>query len=316
MSSIVLSLLLSLTGCTQGWMQKKVGPAPAYIASVDPHFVSRGKYLADNVLGCMSCHSDVNKEVFAQPSVDGTMGQGGFAWSAEVGFPGHIVAPNITPFGIGAWTDGEVLHAMTAGLHREGHALFPVMPYPIYGTLTETDAKAVVSYLRTVPSIETEPYPRTLSLILKKVANKVAAPPSYSDPLPVGNVLARGEYLTRVAGCEHCHTPQKGGKPDSSQRFAGGQAFQMVMGTAVSPNISPAEGRGVGYWSETDFLNKFKHFRSDASRQHEAGPGDPNTPMPWFDYAGMTDEDLSAIWVYLQTVEPQDNEVESRWIPR
>jgi mono/diheme cytochrome c family protein len=28
--------------------------------------------------------------------------------------------------------------------------------------------------------------------------------------------------------------------------------------------------------------------------------------MPWFDFAGMTDEDLDALYAYLMTVEPMD----------
>jgi len=315
--SIPLIALLFPAGCTQASMQKKVGPTPVFIASTEETEVGRGQYLADHVLQCTSCHSKQNQEVFARPRVPGTEGQGGQTWSAESGFPGVLVAPNITPFGVGGWTDGELLHAMTAGLHRDGYAMFPIMPYPVFGTLTEADAEAVVSYIRTLAPIETVPIARSMSVILQGVANKVAAPPDFADPVDVSeNVMSTGEYLSRIAGCEGCHTPKKGNKPNLKRRFAGGRSFQMKMGMATSTNITPNEGHGIGYWSQDDFLNKFKGFRDSGARDREAGPTDPNTPMPWFDFAGMTDEDLSAIWTYLQTIAPAENEVSVTWATR
>jgi mono/diheme cytochrome c family protein len=298
-------------------MQKKVGPTPVFIASMEEAEVGRGQYLADHVLQCISCHSKQDQEVFARPTVQGTEGQGGQTWSAETGFSGILVAPNITPFGVGGWTDGELIHGMTAGLHRDGYALFPIMPYPLYGTLTEADAEAVVSYLRTLEPIETMPIARSMPAILQGVANKVAAPPDFTDPVDVSeNVVARGEYLSRIAGCEGCHTPKKGNKPDLKRRFSGGRSFQMTMGVATSTNITHNDGHGIGYWSKEDFLNKFKGFGESGARDREAGPTDPNTPMPWFDFAGMTDDDLSAIWTYLLTVDTHDNEVSGTWTTR
>ena len=316
MSSFVLLLsTFALSGCTQSGMQKRVGPAPAYIASTDEHFVARGRYLAEHVTGCMSCHSTLDEEVYARPIVAGTEGAGGQTWPLADGKMGMVAAGNLTPFGLGEWTDGEILHAMTSGRHRDGYAMFPVMPYPRYAKLTESDAKAIVSYLRTLDTVDNTVPPRRLSMVLTKVANKVAAPPNWSVPPAVGDVLGKGEYLAQAAGCVWCHTPDKGRKVDESGHLSGGRTFPMAMGTAVAPNITPAEGRGIGYWSETDFLNKFKAFRADAARQREAAPSDPNSPMPWFDYAGLTDEDLSAIWVYLQAQPPSDNEIQSAWIP-
>lgn len=31
--------------------------------------------------------------------------------------------------------------------------------------------------------------------------------------------------------------------------------------------------------------------------------------MPWFNYGKMTDEDLKAVWAYLQSIPPVRNEV-------
>lgn len=309
-----LPVLLTMFSCTQSGMQKKVGAAPAFISSTDEHFVARGRYLAENVAGCITCHSKRDDEVFAGPVVAGTEGMGGQSWPIADGNLGFLTAGNVTSAGVGGWTDGELLHAVTAGVHRDGYALFPVMPYLTYGQMTESDAKAIVSYLRTIPSVAGPSSARRLSVIMTKVANRTAAPPAWSDPPGLTDVLGKGEYLTRTAGCTSCHTPSKDNRPDMAQAFSGGTEFKMSMGTAIASNITPAEGRGLGYWSEEDFLNKFRAYRAEAARTVEAGPTAPNTVMPWFDYAGMTDEDLTAIWVYLSAQPAIDNTVETTWI--
>ena len=312
--SVFLLASISLHGCTQSGMQKKVGPAPSFIASTDEHFVARGRYLAEHVTGCIGCHSTVNEEVYARPVVPGTEGMGGQTWPLSDGHLGFLTAGNITPFGVGEWTDGELLHAVSAGIHKDGYAMFPVMPYPTFAKLTESDAKAIVSYLRTLTPLESPPSTRRLSVVLTKVANKTAAPPAWSVPPGVNDVLAKGEYLATAAGCVYCHTPDKGNAMDETLLMAGGRTFKMAMGTSISPNITPAEGHGIGYWGEEDFLNKFKAFRSDSAQNREAGPSDPNTVMPWFELAGMTDDDLRSIWVFLQAQTPHDNQVEETWI--
>ena len=306
--SVFLLATLSMSGCTQSGMQKKVGPAPSFIASTDEHFVARGRYLAENVTGVLDV-TTLNEEVYARP-VEGTEGMGvrGGCYRTEKG----LTAGNITPFGIG---EGLMVRSCTPRLRAstDGYAMFPVMPYPIFSKLTESDAKAIVLSAHTEP-VESPPTTRRLSVILTKVANKTAAPPEWSVPPGVNDVLAKGEYLATAAGCVYCHTPDKGSTPDDTMFLAGGRTFKMAMGTSVAPNITPAEGRGIGYWSEEDFLNKFRGFRSDSAHKREAGPSDPNTVMPWFELAGMTDDDLSAVWVFLQAQTPNDNEVVETWI--
>ena len=62
------------------------------------------------------------------------------------------MAPNITPdpeTGIGRWTDGEVARAIREGVSRDGRPLFPLMNYPAYRDLTDSDVLSIVAYLRT-----------------------------------------------------------------------------------------------------------------------------------------------------------------------
>jgi mono/diheme cytochrome c family protein/cytochrome c2 len=313
-SLFIMPALLSLSACSQSGINKKVGPPPLFVSSTDPHFIKRGQYLAEHVARCISCHSERDAEVFSGPVVAGTEGMGGQSWPLSGGHLGLLTAGNLSPTGIGEWSDGQVLYAMTAGVHKDGHALFPVMPYPAFSQMTESDAKAVVSYLRTLAPVKDDPIPRRLSVVSRRVANRWAASPLWSDPPGLKDILAQGEYLSRTAGCTDCHSQQDDHKVVPKLMFGGGVAFKMSMGTAISSNISPADGYGLGYWSEEDFLNKFRAYREPAALGVEAGPGAPNTVMPWFDYAGMTDEDLKAVWAYLSAQTPIDNEVTQTWI--
>jgi len=310
-----LALAFISVSCSLSGMHKRTGPAPTYLATTGEVQIDRGRYLTHHVTGCIACHSKQDHEVFAGPTVPGTAGQGGEVWAADKGFPGRLTATNITPAGVGTWTDGELLHAITAGVHRDGYALFPLMPYITYGQLTESDAKAIVSYMRTMEPIETKPYDRELQFPLNKIVNTMPTAPQWADSSGE-NPVERGKYLTQVAHCEECHTPLKGRAIDQKKRFFGGREFPMSMGIAIAPNITADEGNGIGYWSETDFINKFRSYQADSAREREAGPGDPNSPMPWFSYAGMTDEDLSAIWVYLQSVPTSPERIEQTWRTR
>jgi|SRR6185437_1868008 len=73
--------------------------------------VERGKYLATHVAVCVDCHSTRDWRAFSGPVVAGTWGMGGEIMDHSKGFPGEIHTPNITPFALKYWTDGELLRA-------------------------------------------------------------------------------------------------------------------------------------------------------------------------------------------------------------
>jgi mono/diheme cytochrome c family protein len=103
--------------------------------------------------------------------------------------------------------------------------------------------------------------------------------------------VERGEYLTRAADCEACHTA-KDGIP-----FAGGRAFVLPFGTLYSTNITPDAETGIGNYTDANFL--------DAVHK---GIGRGNTKlypaMPYASYTYMSDEDALAIKAYLLTLKP------------
>ena len=78
-----------------------------------------------------------------------------------------------------------------------------------------------------------------------KGANPTGVPASLAQ----ADLVTRGEYLTRAADCEACHTVP-GGK-----HFAGGLAFKLPMiGTLYSTNITPDAETGIGNWSDDEFV--------------------------------------------------------------
>ena len=69
------------------------------------------------------------------------------------------------------------------------------------------------------------------------------------------SILERGEYLTRAADCEACHTVE------GSQPYIGGRPFTLPFGVIYSPNITPDIETGIGSSIEKTWKAVFpKHF--------------------------------------------------------
>src|SRR5690606_30097486 len=209
----------------------------------------------------------------------------------------------------GDWTDGEILRAFTEGVSRDGTALFPLMPYGAFGQMDRDDALAIVAYLRTLPSIASELPARELHFPVSLLVRTLPTAAHFS-PRPNGNdVVGQGRYLTTIAGCGECHTPvDESRAPILDRAYSGGQEFLLPGGAvARAANLTPHE-TGLGNWTEGDFLERFARYR-DGSLHVPVAPGAVNTIMPWANYAGMTDEDLRAIYAYLRTLPPVANRV-------
>jgi mono/diheme cytochrome c family protein len=121
----------------------------------------------------------------------------------------------------------------------------------------------------------------------------------YKGPDPTGvpaslktaSLVERGEWLTKAADCEVCHTAE-GGVP-----YAGGFAFTLPFGTIYSPNITPDKETGIGDWTDAQFLNAV-HKGIDDEGQHLY------PAMPYASYTYMTDADVLAIKAYLFSLAP------------
>lgn len=288
-----------------------VGPAPELTVKTDPETLKRGEYLVKHVSGCVACHGQRDESKFAAPLLADKAGQGHKFLGREDGFPGVVYAPNITPVGLRDWTDGEVFRAITTGVAKNGRPLFPIMPYTQYRQMDEEDIKAIIAYLRTLPAGGSQ-WPRTeldfpLSLIVHTMPQQ-AALTKRPDP---SDAVAYGRYMTTAAVCTECHTPAGKRGPDESRAFAGGNEFKLRDGSIVrSANITPDFSTGIGSMRREDFISRFKAYDPAVYQPRPAVAGEMNTVMPWTEYAGMTEQDLGAIYDYLRTVKPIVQRVE------
>jgi mono/diheme cytochrome c family protein len=310
----LLAILASAAGAGVAYLFLKYPAVPAaenVTIRATPEMVARGEYLAKHVSGCVACHADHDDQQYANPVIPGTEGRGGENFGIEGTAISVLFSQNITPAGIGAWTDGELIRAFTAGVSRDGTPLFPIMPYLRYGRLSREDVHAIVAYLRTLEPVEYTPPPRELGMPLPLAVRTIPTPAQFRAIPPKSDRVAYGEYVTNAAACADCHTPaDEQGQPIPGRDFAGGFEFPLRGGGVVrSANITPDATTGIGSWTEEQFIEKFKAFDGAARRTLSAAEQRENTSMPWYDYAGMTREDLGAIYTYLRSLKPVVNRV-------
>ena len=142
---------------------------------------------------------------------------------------------------------------------------------------------------------------------------------------------ARGEYLVRFGLCNDCHTPHKlgptGPVPDMTRALSGHPsdlvmppppplsgpwvwagagtmtAFAGPWGVSFTANLTPDKETGLGHWTEEMFIMALRTGR------HE-GKGRPILPPMPYQYVGsLTDDDLKAVFAYLQSIPAVRNRV-------
>lgn len=294
----------------------KAEPPEGHPVEATPARLARGEYLAKHVTVCIDCHSTREWQYFSGPIVPGTEGKGGEAIDESKGFPGAVYAANITPAALGNWTDGELARAITDGINKNGEALFPLMPYLAYRHLSQEDLYSLIAYLRTLPPIPNEIPERRLNFPLNLIVRLIPEPATPQPNPDASDTVAYGRYLTQIAGCHFCHTPEDNGKKVPGMDFAGGMRFPFPGGDVVqSLNITPDKETGLGDWDKETFIQIFRSYSPEEVRLTPVLPGELNTVMPWTMYSGMTDDDLGAIYEFLRTVPPVKNAVE-RFIPK
>ena len=139
-------------------------------------------------------------------------------------------------------------------------------------------------------------------------------------------VVERGAYLVTVGGCGDCHTPKTASiEPDRARLLsgspsnapapskpiksgevvssAGSTAFHGPWGISYGANLTPDPETGiVKEYNETSFIKAMRTGKTPDG-------GSILPPMPWANYAKMTDDDLKAVWAYLQSLKPVKNKV-------
>ena len=126
------------------------GPPVGSVPDVDPaDTVAYGAYLAGPAGHCTECHSPAGPNGI--PDRENRLGTGGFKFHGPWGVS---ISPNITPVGIGNWSDDEIKTAITKGTRPDGSRLMPPMGISYYANINHRDLDAIVAYLRTLERME------------------------------------------------------------------------------------------------------------------------------------------------------------------
>ena len=109
--------------------------------------------------------------------------------------------------------------------------------------------------------------------------------PSFSGEADLA-LIERGSYIARLGDCVACHTEEGGAE------MAGGRALETPFGIMRATNITPDPETGIGNWSFAEFDRAMR--KGVAANNQHLYPA-----MPYPSYALMTDDDMSALWAYM-----------------
>ena len=235
-------------------------PVPDLTVEPTPARLERGEYLATAVYGCIYCHSERDWSLFGAPPKPGRIGVGGELFDESVGLSGMIVAPNITPYHLGDWSDGEIYRAIVNGLHKDGYAFFPIMPFDVYLYLDEEDIYSIIAYIRTLEPIANDTPPRRPSRMMQMIGN-IRALPAAPWEIDAADPVQRGEKIAVIQGCRFCHTPADERRQALPGMTNAGGLELIANGKPVyTSNITPDIETGIGAWSEEQFIARFKDY--------------------------------------------------------
>ena len=297
-------------------LSPKSRPAPVMSAPTTAEAVERGRYLFHNVAACVACHSQVDESIPGEPVVEGKLGAGR-DFGEIPNYPVHIRGANITSdseTGLGGWTDGEIARAIREGVSKDGHNLFPQMPYLTYReTLSDGEVLDIIAYIRTLKPVKNNPGRTSVSFPVSMFIRAVPQPletPAPPAPSP-SDKLARGKWLLKTASCNDCHdSVNEKMQKIEGKALAGGMKFPLPndKGYAIAPNITSDKATGIGAYSEEDIRRALEEGKGKDGRNLYV--------MPWSYYKGMTKEDKDALIAALRDVPPVANIVPPSSIKR
>ena len=264
----------------------------------------RGAYLFRAAGGC-SCHTDVKN-------------QGAFmAGGRPIATPfGTIYSTNITPdpkTGIGAWSDEDFLRAMTLGVGPSGVQYFPVFPYTSFTRMTSKDVLDLKAYLFSISPVEQAnkvhdlqaPFGWRIGVrVWKWLYFQPGTWQPDTDQSPQWN---RGAYLVQALGhCGECHTPR--------DLMGGLQKDRRHAGTTdgpdgeLAPNITLDTDTGIGSWSFEDLV----WFLQMGLKPDGDDTQGLMSELIETGYSHLSEADLGAITVYIQSLPPIHHKVVPR----
>ena len=251
-------------------------PVEAIPIPTDESAIAYGKHIA-TIRFCEVCHGDNLA--------------GGYLMNEPI--LAVIPAPNLTSGlgGVGRTnTDEDWIRAIWHGVGHDNRGLIG-MPARIWNQLSDEDLGALIAYLKNIPPVDNELPKRRIGPAFRLLLTLGQAPVSeaslidHTAPRPsapeAGITLEYGKYL--ALGCTACHGPNMNG---GTIRDLNGELV-----TAL--NLTP--GGELQGWSESDFITTLRTGVTPSGHNLSQA-------MPWRYVGQMTDEELQAIWLYLQSL--------------
>ena len=251
-------------------------PVASVAIPSDEAAIAKGKHVA-TIRTCVECHA---QNLAGKVMIDEA--------------PGLIVPGNLTSGkgGIGeSYSDEDWIRAIRHGIGPDKKALI-FMPAHEYYFLSDEDLGALIAYLKSVPAVDNE-LPDSVARPLGRVlflagifdllpATKI----DHTAPRPeIAAPSVTVEYGQNLAvGCIGCH----------GANFSGGEITGAPADWPPARNLTPAER--IADWAEEDFVTVMRTGVTPDG--HEINP----THMPWTAFSEMTDDELSALWLYLQSL--------------
>ncbi|MCE7064920.1 c-type cytochrome [Dyadobacter sp. CY326] len=294
--AIVISIFLIYVQAT--YKQQFEVPVTGIKASKDSAVIARGEYIVMGPGHCWNCHAPDGETSLQTGTKLGLIG------GHELKLPfGELYTPNLTPdtlTGIGGFSDEMLARAIRYSVKHDNAALIPFMSY---NTMSDSDIRSVISYLRTIKPVRNKVKENSLNIVGKMVLRFIIKP-VYPETTPKTHLepdtsAAYGQYLaTSVGNCVGCHTNRDKNTGDFiGAKFAGGYQTNAKGGTFTTPNLTPDEKTGaIVKWKPTDFTHRFR-----------AGAIYSETPMPWKAYQRFSDNDLKALYYFFNSLEPVQN---------
>jgi mono/diheme cytochrome c family protein len=276
---IVVSGAVMYSKASKAMAAKVTVPAEAIAIPADSAAIARGRHVARALAKCADCHTE---DLGGQLMID------------DPAF-GRITSANLTrgKGGIGSTrSDEDMVRAIRHAVGPEGRKLL-IMPSIEYNDLSPEDVGAVVAYIRSMPAVDREPLPNKAGPVFRMLIATKQMPASEADLIdhskppraapPQGVTVEYGKYLAEVSGCRGCHGPGYSGGP-------------MPFGDPNWPpsaNITPT---GLKLYDEASFMKLLREGTRPVSNAKV------NEAMPVKFTKEMTDDEIKAVWMYLQTV--------------
>jgi mono/diheme cytochrome c family protein len=280
----ILALTLFLTGASfPSHAQQTATPA------------NKGEYLA-RAGDCVSCHSVKGGKAFA----------GGLPMGTPMGV---IYTTNVTPdpeTGIGNYSLEDFDRALRSGVAKDGHHLYPAMPYPSYAKMTDDDLKTLYAFfMKDVPAVRQPNRPNEIPWYLSPrwplaIWNAVFAPKTgFAGRQDRDAQWNRGAYLIEGLGhCGACHTPrgwaiEEKALDDSNAAYLQGAELDAWS----APNLRSDKRTGLGGWSVEDINAFLKSGHNDKGVAFGSMLDVVNNSTPY-----LIDDDTKAMAVFLKSL--------------